>query len=225
MIRINLVGEVRKPVAARAASPAVSGVAGESRIADWALLGVTVVGLMVALGHYLILRGQIKDMREQIQVAQAEVDRLAPIIREVQAFKRKKARLKRKLQVISDLKANQVAPVTVMDKVSKALPELLWLNQMQVGGARLRLTGQAFNTNAIATLIENLDRVEEFREPVLRDTTRRGNVFHFVIECYYLEPAILRRQRQEEQQAAEESEEQPAAAASAGPQAAAGSGG
>jgi len=196
MIRINLVGEARRPVAARGATPA-AGAAGPgiSRIADLAMLIAAVLGLLVALGHFLLLRQQINGKKGEVAEAQVEVDRLAPIIAEVEAFQAKIAELENKVQVISDLKANQQGPVQVMDKVSNALPQLTWLTRMEVNQNNLRISGQAFNTNAIASFIENLDRVPEFREPILRDTTRRNNRYAFVIECQYLTPAVLRKQR------------------------------
>jgi len=194
MIRINLVGEARKPVAVRASGTPRG--EGESRTADLTMLIVAVLGALLALGHFLVLRHQVNAKKEQVAVAQVEVDRLAPIIKEVEAFKEKKARLQNKVDVISDLKANQQGPVQVMDRVSDALPQLTWLTKMEVNQNNLRLTGRAFNTNAIAQLIENLDRVPEFQEPVLRDTTQRRGAYNFVIECQYLSPAVLRRQQE-----------------------------
>ena len=194
MIRINLVGEARKPVAARSGGAPRGD--GESRSADKAMLVFALLGILAALGHFLLLRHQVNAKKEQVAEAQVEVDRLAPIIKEVEAFKQKKARLQNKVQVITDLKANQQGPVQIMDKVSSALPQLTWLTRMEVNPGDLRLTGQAFNTNAIAQLIENLDRVPEFLEPVLRDTTQRNQLYSFVIECKYLSPAVLRRQHE-----------------------------
>lgn len=193
MIRINLVGEARRPVATRAAGSARPGGSGESRAGDIGLVVVGTIGLLAALGHYLLLRHQIQEKKDEVAAAQVEVDRLAPIIAEVEAFKKKKAELENKVQVINDLKANQQGPVQIMDKVSNALPQLTWLTRMEVNQNSLRLSGQAFNTNAIAAFIENLDRVPEFKEPVLRDTTQRDQRYSFVIECQYLTPAVLRR--------------------------------
>lgn len=196
MIRINLVGEARRPVTARVAGGGrLAGGDGESRVGDLALLIVGLLGLAIAFSHFLWLRHLVNDKIEQVAVAQIEVDRLEPIIREVEAFKRKKERLENKVQVISDLRANQQGPVQVMDRVSNALPQLTWLTRMEINQNNLRLTGQAFNTNAIATLIENLDQVPEFKEPVLKDTQQRQGRYSFVIECQYLSPAVLRRQR------------------------------
>jgi len=197
MIRINLVGEARKPVSARAAGiQRIGGAEGESRAGDMALLAVALLGIVLATGHYFYLRHQISEKKAQVASAQSEVDRLEPIIKEVEAFKAKKAQLENKVQVISDLKADQQGPVQVMDKVSNALPQLTWLTRMEVNEGSLRLSGQAFNTNAIAALIENLDRVPEFKEPVLRDTAQRDRQYNFVIECQYLTPAVLRRQEE-----------------------------
>ncbi|MGH9465703.1 MAG: PilN domain-containing protein, partial [Thermoanaerobaculia bacterium] len=113
------------------------------------------------------------------------VERLAPIIREVEAFKAKKADLENKIRVINTLKANQRGPVKIMDYVSTALPDLLWLNRMEVSNTILKVTGEAFNTNAVAKFIEQLDAVEEFEEPVLTDTSRQGRVYSFAIDVPY----------------------------------------
>lgn len=196
MIRVNLVGEARRPVASRGSTAKSGGGFNSARSADMALLIVALLGVAVALGHFLWLRHQINVEKERVADAQVEVDRLEPIIKEVEAFKAKKARLENKVEVITDLKANQQGPVQIMDKVSSALPQLTWLGKMDVTQNRLRLTGEAFNTNAIAQFIENLDRVPEFNEPILRDTAQRNQRYTFVIECNYLSPAVLKRQEQ-----------------------------
>ena len=72
---------------------------------------------------------------------QREYDRLKPIIAEVEAFKKKNAELKHKIEVIEQLKANQYGPVRVMDEVSKALPDLLWLTNMSLAGERAHASG------------------------------------------------------------------------------------
>ncbi len=182
MIKINLVGEGRRPVTTRPAAmvgPRITQGAGVFLVAAIAL------GLVVAVGHFLWLRHQINVKKAEIAEAQVEVDRLAPIIREVEAFKAKKADLENKIRVINTLKANQRGPVKIMDYVSTALPDLLWLSGMDVSATTLKVSGQAFNTNAVAKFIEQLDVVEEFEEPVLIDTSRSGQVYTFTIDVPY----------------------------------------
>jgi type IV pilus assembly protein PilN len=182
MIRINLIGEGKRPAAIR---PARERVTGPTDWSQWALLGLLVLGLLVAGGHWLLLRSQAAERREQVAEAQKEVDELAPIIKEVEEFKVKQKELQRRVEVIKGLKANQKGPVRIMDEISRALPDLLWLDSMEVRERQITVTGRAFNTNAVASLIENLDRVAEFNEPVLRQTQQQGEIYTFMIVFDY----------------------------------------
>lgn len=183
MIKINLVGERKRPVTPSPAA-AAGGFEGAS-VGNWLLIGLIVLGLLVTLGHMWILNGKIEDKQAEVAEAQREVDELEPYIREVEEFKAKKAELERKVEVINQLKTNQHGPVRVMDNISRALPELLWLTRMEVAPTIITLTGEAFNTNAVANFIENLDRFPEFQEPILRDTQQRGEIYTFVISFNY----------------------------------------
>lgn len=188
MIRINLLSEGRKPVAAKKresplAALSLSGIDAGSL----ALIACLVLALLAAATHNLLLKGKVRAKNEEVAEAQVEVDRLAPIIAEVQEFKEKKVALENKVRVISDLRANQHGPVQFMDQISRALPELLWLQQMQVTGNTISISGEAFNVNAIAAFIENLDRVPQFsEEPVARDIRRDGNVYTFNLSFTFI---------------------------------------
>ena len=180
MIRINLLNEGRKPVVAKKARmPGLD--LGGFDLTSTLLMALALVGLLVGLGHNLLLGRKEEALKVEVAEAQAEVDRLAPIIKEVEDFKAKKAELQVKVDVISNLKENQRGPVEIMDKISRALPELLWLNKMQVIANDVSIEGQAFNTNAVANFIENLDKVPEFQEPVLQDTAQQDQVYNFKV--------------------------------------------
>jgi type IV pilus assembly protein PilN len=103
----------------------------------------------------------------------------------VEEFKRKQADLERKIEVITNLKNQQTGPVRVMDAVSRALPELLWLERMSVSGSQIRLAGKAFNVNAISNFIENLDKIPEFKEPRVQQVRERGDVYQFTVDVPY----------------------------------------
>ncbi|MGB5815171.1 MAG: PilN domain-containing protein [Thermoanaerobaculia bacterium] len=177
MIKINLIGEAKRPIASRAS--ALTGGGEESSWPFFVMIGLIGLGILLTAGHFLYVNGKVNGKKDEVAEASREVEELAAFIKEVQEFKAKKAELERKIQVINNLKANQRGPVQVMDQISRALPELLWLTRMQVRGETITLQGQAFNTNAVANFIENLDRVPEFQEPILRETTRNGPVYSF----------------------------------------------
>jgi type IV pilus assembly protein PilN len=184
MIKINLLAEGKRPAAVRKIKPAqlLEGKDfGVWLLAAGLLLGLAVVGVLWYLRHNTIL-----EKEQEIAEAEREVEELAAVIKEVDDYKAKKTELERKIKVINDLKLNQRGPVKVMDDVSRALPELLWLDHLQMTSSAIEVDGRAFNTNAVANFIENLDKMPEFGEPTLKDAQEQtGGVYKFVINFNY----------------------------------------
>ncbi len=183
MIKINLLAEGKR-TAVRKTKPAQL-LEGKD-LAPWLLLAGSLVGLLAFGAWWYLLRGEIADGEQQIATAQHEVDQLQAVLKEVEDYKQKKAELERKIKLINDLKLNQRGPVRVMDDISRALPELLWLDTMRMGASTIELDGRAFNTNAVANFIENLDKMPEFEEPTLKDTQEQtGGIYKFQINFNY----------------------------------------
>jgi type IV pilus assembly protein PilN len=181
MIKINLLSEGKRPAAVRKAKGA-----GEVRdIALWLLLLGALLGVLAAAGYWWYLNGKLKEKQEEVAQAQKEVDALQAVIKEVEDFKKKKKNLADKIAIINELKSNQRGPVRVMDYISRALPELLWLDRLKMNASSIEIEGRAFNPNAVANFMDNLDKVPEFKEPVLKDTNAEGNVYRFSIAFDY----------------------------------------
>ena len=172
MIKINLLSEGRRPVVARKERPKFPW--GDAEPSNLLLLAGVILGVLIAGGWWWMLNSELGGAEDKVRRAQARYAELEPIIKEVEDFKRKKEDLERKVNVIQDLKQKQQGPVHIMDMISKALPELVWLESMQVTGQTVTLRGGAMNTNAIAAFIENLDKVPEFKEPDPRSVQRRN---------------------------------------------------
>lgn len=183
MIRINLVAEGRKPVVARQReSGGLPGFDSEN-IALYTLIAGFLIFAVIFGIWWWQLNGTLQENAAEIRVKEKRVDELRDIIERVEEFERQQALLEQKIDVITDLKNNQRGPVEIMDEVSRALPELLWLDRLEQNGDLIKLTGRAFNLSAISTFIENLDEVPVFQEPVLRDSSKsRGDVWNFQIE-------------------------------------------
>lgn len=184
MIKINLLSEGKKPVIARKTAPAALRMV-DKEPALW-VLGAVAVAALIGIGAYWwVLRGRVQENDRLIAEANREIEELRPILKEVEDYKTKKAELEHKIEVINNLKANQQGPVRLMDQISRALPELLWLERLDVRGNSVSLRGRAFNTNAVAAYLENLGKVPEFREPVLVDTQRQGATYGFHIDFQF----------------------------------------
>lgn len=167
MIRINLLTEARA-AATRKTSLLPSG----ARLNNLFLLGGVVAGILYIGIMGLILHSRSKNLDEEIARAQEEVARLKSIIDEVKGYEDKKASLEAKIQLINNLKTNQKGPVRLMDEISRALPDLVWLTELAVSGDQISLKGRTLSPNAVATYLENLKKSPFFAEPVFRNLGR-----------------------------------------------------
>jgi len=164
MIKINLLAEARAEKVARAPLIAM----GPGGLNNYIIIGLLILGIAFVGIEYWRLTSTLKGIHAELAENQREYERLKPIIAEVEEFKRKNAELKHKIDVIEQLKANQYGPVRIMDEVSKALPDLLWLTNLELEGNVINLRGQALDENAVANLIANLAASPFFGEPTLR---------------------------------------------------------
>jgi Tfp pilus assembly protein PilN len=121
------------------------------------------------------LNSETNRLNTEIAEKQREVARLESILREVKDFENKRDRLKKKVDLIQNLKENQKGPVRLMDEVSTALPDLLWFENMEYNSNSIRLTGKALNPPAVANFLENLKKVKSFDEPTLQEITATGS--------------------------------------------------
>ena len=161
MIRINLLAEARP----QRKKKGVAALGAGGRLNTLLLGGAIGLAVLVGVIHYFVLRSQIKAQEEKIRVAQVEVTRLETVLKEVRDFEQKKTRLQKKVDLINQLKQNQRGPVRLMDEVSKALPDLVWLEKLDYRGNSISIDGKAFNPPAVANFLENLKRVPAFQEP------------------------------------------------------------
>lgn len=184
MIKINLLSEGKRPAAVRKKTAGMK-LEGQD-IGQYMLAAGLLVGVIALAMTWYYWDKKVTAKQDEVASAQREVDAMASVIKEVEDYKAKKAELERKIGIINDLKANQRGPVRVMDYISRALPELLWLDRAKMTASTIEVEGRAFNTNAVANFIENLDKVPEFDEPTLKSTEEQtGGVYKFVINFNY----------------------------------------
>jgi len=82
----------------------------------------------------------------------------------------RKARLGQEVRELRELEAASTAGADLLEEIVRAIPELLWLEEITFRAGQIRISGQAFNTNAVADFIEKLDAAPAFDEPALVDT-------------------------------------------------------
>jgi type IV pilus assembly protein PilN len=184
MIKINLVAEApTKAARAKRAGPELSLGA---RQGDILLLAVLAVALLGIGTRWLLLKNERDHLRAVEREKRVQRDELQPYIQKVQELEAKRDQLRHKISVINNLKQNQRGPVRIMDEVSRALPDLVWLTKMTMRGSNLTISGVAMDETAVANYISNLDSSPFFQEPTLKRMARgKEDSFSFILECSF----------------------------------------
>nr|NIR69384.1 fimbrial protein [candidate division KSB1 bacterium]NIW73113.1 fimbrial protein [candidate division KSB1 bacterium] len=93
---------------------------------------VLVAGLLVIIAGcgfvHFSLTGKIADQREENQRIQSELSSLRKKIGQVGKFKKLKKDLEGKLAVLKKLKDAKSGPVHLLDELTMALPEKIWID-------------------------------------------------------------------------------------------------
>ncbi len=168
MIRINLLTEARAAAAKKKGPALPTG----AKLNNLLLIGGLALGLIYIGTMFLVLSSRNRRLDEEIGKAREEVARLKSIIDEVKGYEDKKRSLEAKISLINSLKTNQKGPVRLMDEISKALPDLVWLTEMTMQGEQLTLKGRTLSPNAVATYLENIKKSPYFAEPVFKNLGR-----------------------------------------------------
>lgn len=165
MIRINLLTEARAAAARKKAPILPTG----ARLNNLILIGGVAVAILYIAIMALALTSKRRNLDEEIGKARVEAERLKSIIEEVKEYEDKKASLEEKIALINSLKTNQKGPVRLMDEISRALPDLVWLSDVAVSQDQVTMKGRTLSPNAVATYLENLKKSPFFAEPVFRN--------------------------------------------------------
>ena len=182
MIKINLISEAPAVATTKRKRPEFSLGAKQG---DIILVTVLAISVAVCGTWWFILKSKRADLRELERQRTVERDELQFYIDKVEELEAKRALLKRKVEVINELKNKQRGPVRIMDEVSRALPELVWLTQLKLSGNSITLVGEAMDENAVANYYSNLDASPFFEEPEVKNLARRNEDFSFTLTATF----------------------------------------
>lgn len=170
MIRINLLTEAKAAAARKKAPILPTG----ARLNNIVFIAGLALGILYIAIMGLLLTSRRRQLGEEIGHARLEADRLKSIIEEVQGYEQKKTNLQAKIDLINSLKLNQKGPVRLMDEISKALPDLVWLTSLDVSGGQILMRGRTLSPNAVSAYLENLKKSPYFKEPVFKNLGLEG---------------------------------------------------
>jgi type IV pilus assembly protein PilN len=136
-----------------------------------AALSIT-VALLVMVVPYVLQERQLDGLDGQIDQLKSEIAKFNDQTREVRDLDKKKADLLAKLKVIEDLKTKRVGPVRILEDLSAAAPEKLWLLDFNDAGGQATITGMALDNQTIAAFMRKLQGSSYFYEVDLVETSQ-----------------------------------------------------
>ncbi len=166
MIRINLLESER--AAASKPKGAAGGAAGGGASAAGPYIPLITALVIAVLGtgyFWWSMTSEITDTQAKIEVAKAEVAKLQVEKAKKEELERKRKSFQDQVNLIERLKAEQGGPVRMLDEISKALPDFVWLTRIEQTGATIKITGEASNNNSIADFLNNLQRAGDGCDP------------------------------------------------------------
>jgi len=191
MIRINLLG-APKPKNKRSAVPAVTfemgmGEPGSPKIKI--LIIVLLAGSLNGLYWYRLDR-ESQSLTKKMQVAEQKNRELADVKARYLERQREADNYKRRVDVIDQLRANQSGPVELLNTVGDVVnsTEAVWLSTMKDMGTSVDIEGMALSNDAVASLIQNLQKTGRFttveiKETVQDEQTKDMQAFQFTLTC------------------------------------------
>ena len=190
MIRINLLGQP-KPKNKRAAASAAA-VMEIGEVGSPKLKVVLVLGLAAALNltYWYRLDKEKQHIATKMAAAEEENRKLADVKQRYLERQRQADSYKRRVDVIDQLRANQSGPTNLLNTIGDTIngTEAVWLNTMKDQGANVDIEGMALSTDAVAALIQNLQKTGyfkniEIKETFQDDTYKEMQAFQFTLTC------------------------------------------
>jgi type IV pilus assembly protein PilN len=145
----------------------------ERRKADLRQFGVVLAGVLVGslllVGLYhMKLSSDVSDARATVASTQQQIDRFKPQLKQLEEYRKTKAEIEAKLEVIERLDASRSGPVRMFDELATHAPPRLWLTKLEAEAGQLRIDNEL-----VALFLTALNESVYFDNVELRETTAK----------------------------------------------------
>jgi Tfp pilus assembly protein PilN len=189
MIRINLLG-APKPKNKRSAVPAVTLDMGEPGSPKIKILIVLLLAACLNGLYWYRLDHESQSLAKKMQMAEQKNHELADVKARYLERQREADNYKRRVDVIDQLRASQAGPVELLNTIGDTVnsTEAVWLSTMKDLGTSVDIEGMALSTDAVASLIHNLQKTGRFSSIEIKETYQDDQVkdmqaFQFTLSC------------------------------------------
>ena len=147
-------------------------------------------------GVYVNQSMRIATVKAEIQTNQEESLRLKKTIGEVSQFKKRQAELRGKLDVLEKIKQEKTGPVHLMDELSAAIPEKVWIDSFKESKGIITMTGRGLNEEVVAQFLRDLESSPYYQNVELQVTQQEGRgpikIQKFSLTCRAETPQVAK---------------------------------
>ncbi len=127
-----------------------------------------VFGLLITFGVIAIVHSRISDQigtaETHVEQMEGDIAKFKPQLDQVASFKKRKAELLRKIDVIDNLDRARSGPVRVLTELSDRIPDRLWLTSLETKGNTVLLKGLSLDNELVALFLRALGESPAFGE-------------------------------------------------------------
>ena len=162
---------------------------------------VTIAASLLVLATFLgvgwwfwSLRQTSARLDADIAKGEVETQQLRSVLAQVQKFEARKAQLQQRVTLIEQLRRGQNGPVHLLDEISKAVPDRLWLTEMAEKGDDFVITGMTTSLTGLSDFVGNLEGSSWFKKPVdivdsqVSSDPKAGDIYKFSIKATFNNP-------------------------------------
>ncbi len=135
----------------------------ETAIQQVIIAGVAVVVIaLFIIALYAVKHVQVTAAKDEITTANSKIAELKSKIGKLEEIKVLKEQVKKKLDVLAQLRKNKTGPAQRLASLSDLTPEQLWLTSYSESATEVKISGIAFTEELIAQFMRGLEASNDF---------------------------------------------------------------
>jgi len=161
MIKINLLTAERK-VAKRKTT------LGSGQLITVGCGAIRALALLACGWRYYSVVSDNAKLDSDLAKAQKQAADLHGVIVQLQEFEQRRTKLQQRVGLIEQLRAAQSGPVHMLDQISRALPQMVWLTEIKqaVGSNDVTIDGRTTSITSVSDFASALEKTGYFKKSV-----------------------------------------------------------
>jgi len=135
----------------------------ETAVQQISIFCISLIVVFVVIGAmYAVKLGQISSTNNDITAANNKIKELKVRIGKLEELKTLKTQVKKKLDVLAQLRKNKTGPAQRLATLSDITPDQLWLTTYAESGETVKIAGIAYTEELIAQFMRSIQASNDF---------------------------------------------------------------